>query len=477
MDQGNTRTNESGRGGVSRRAFIAGTAAAAVGVAAGLAEGSAAYAAPSYTKVRKLPGEFRRKDTQYTLSGTPYEVIDVTVQGDNMRLFVPHASPPSLTTSVAVVWYYHSNGGAYTDLSTAFKYGSDPLVDEGVVSVCPENGGTHEFASPKAVTAHRRAIDYVVALWRISYSFGRANSGGGSLMCWAFGNNFVPRRHGMYLAERGVRHGGHLYARSRPRRIPLRIQRHRCSSDERRETASVSLDRNADQSVVQHRRPDSAAAEALPRIDEPRGAGRGGDIASAARRRRQGERTLRERLRQQGHGRGLPTVGGPVAVRRARRSPHAMRNAPLEPGGRGLAWHNTRAHGRMPHNAPPETRRPGLAWRNTREHGTGCRTTRHPKPGGAPAASPGGRVTHRNAAPRSRAPRHVLSGANLLEYRGAAATERREPRRCARVETRPPGPSRQPRRAPRRRGTAGCSRRPGPPSRRTSPGGTVRGCA
>ena len=201
MDQGNTRTNESGRGGVSRRAFIAGTAAAAVGVAAGLAEGSAAYAAPSYTKVRKLPGEFRRKDTQYTLSGTPYEVIDVTVQGDNMRLFVPHASPPSLTASVAVVWYYHSNGGAYTDLSTAFKYGSDPLVDDGVVSVCPENGGTHEFASPKAVTAHRRAIDYVVALWRISYSFGRANSGGGSLMCWAFGNNFVPRRHGMYLAS------------------------------------------------------------------------------------------------------------------------------------------------------------------------------------------------------------------------------------------------------------------------------------
>lgn len=201
MDQTSKRADEKVPGGVSRRAFIVGTAATAAGVAGGLAWGSAAYGAPSYVRVKKLPGENRRKDTQYTTSGTPYEVIDVTVKGDKMRLFVPHASPPALSVAVPVVWYYHSNGGAYSDLSTAFKYGSDPLVDDGFISVCPDNGGTHEFANSRAVTAHLNAIAYVTSLWKVALSFGRANSGGGALMCWAFGNALVPRRHGMYLAS------------------------------------------------------------------------------------------------------------------------------------------------------------------------------------------------------------------------------------------------------------------------------------
>ncbi|WP_133540882.1 hypothetical protein [Microbacterium sp. BK668] len=140
-------------------------------------------------------------DTQFTGSGNPYEVIDVSISGDRTRLFVPHVSPPSSTSWVAVLWYYHANGSSYTAVSSAFKYGADPLVDYGAISVCGDNGGPNEFANAKAVTAHRNAIAYVTALWRVYYSFGRSNSGGGALMCWAFGTGMVPRRHGMYLAS------------------------------------------------------------------------------------------------------------------------------------------------------------------------------------------------------------------------------------------------------------------------------------
>ncbi|MDY0910892.1 hypothetical protein [Microbacterium sp. CFBP9034] len=149
----------------------------------------------------KLPGELSRRETQYSLSGTPYENIDVSIQGDRTRLFVPHASPPSLSTSVSVVWYYHSNGGSYTDLNYPYKYASDPLIDHGLISICPNHGGPFEFAGPKAATAARNAIAYVNSLWRVGRSFGRANSAGGALMGWAFGNKLVPNRYGMYMAS------------------------------------------------------------------------------------------------------------------------------------------------------------------------------------------------------------------------------------------------------------------------------------
>lgn len=187
---------------VSRRAFITGTAAATVGAAAGILGGAgAANAAPSYTKVPKLPGEITRMDTQFTKAGNPYEVVDVLISGDRTRLFVPHASPPNKYAWVPVIWFYHANGSSYASLSSAFKWAADPAVDYGAISIAPNNGGASEFVSSKAVTAHLNAIAYVNSLWRVYYSFGRANSGGGSLMAWAFGNKLLPRQQGMYLAS------------------------------------------------------------------------------------------------------------------------------------------------------------------------------------------------------------------------------------------------------------------------------------
>jgi hypothetical protein len=202
LDEKQVKPDGGARSAVSRRAFIASSAAAAVGAAAGVLGGaSAASAAPSYTKVPKLPSEISRMDTQFTKAGNPYEVIDVNISGDRTRIFVPHASPPNKYAWVPVIWFYHANNSSYAALSSAFKWGADPAVDYGAISVAPNNGGSSEWVTPNAVTAHKNAIAYVNSLWRVFYSFGRANSGGGSLMCWAFGNNMLPRQVGMYLGS------------------------------------------------------------------------------------------------------------------------------------------------------------------------------------------------------------------------------------------------------------------------------------
>lgn len=158
-------------------------------------------AAPDYTKVPKLPGEVGRMDTQFTKIGTPYQVIDVLVSGDRSRLFVPHSAPPNKWVWVPFVWFYHANGSSYASLSTAFKTGAEGIVDNGGVSICPNYGGSDAWVSPVAVNAQTAVVNWVNSLWRVYYSFGRANSGGGAMMCWAFGNKMLPRQIGMYMAS------------------------------------------------------------------------------------------------------------------------------------------------------------------------------------------------------------------------------------------------------------------------------------
>jgi len=171
----------------------------AVGALGGV---GAANAAPNYTKIPKLPNELTRSDTKYSKAGKAYEMIDVSISGDRTRLFVPHASPPGkLTTWVPVVWYYHSNGSSYAALNSAFNSAAEPTVDYGAISVCPNNGGSSAWVSPAAVAAQRNAVAYITSLWRPFHNFQRANSGGGALMCWAYGNKIMPRMSGMYMAS------------------------------------------------------------------------------------------------------------------------------------------------------------------------------------------------------------------------------------------------------------------------------------
>lgn len=199
---------------ISRRRFLSGSAAVAVGAAVGaLGTAGAASAAPNYAKIPKLPGEITRADTKYTKAGNAYEMIDVSISGDRTRLLVPHASPPSTTNWVPVVWFYHSNGSSYGALNTAFNTASEPTVDYGAISVCPDNGGPSAWVSPAAVAAQRNAVAYITSLWRPFYNFLRANSGGGALMCWAYGNGIMSRMSGMYLAS-GVYDTWEIYGRA-----------------------------------------------------------------------------------------------------------------------------------------------------------------------------------------------------------------------------------------------------------------------
>ena len=189
------------RSGVSRRAFMAGGAATVLGAAAGVLGGASAANAVEYTKVPKLPGEISRVSNVRTSKGNLYESIDVSIKGDPTRIFVPHAAPPSKLKWVPVVWFYHATNSSYAALSSAFLYGAQPAVDNGAVCVCPDYAGPTAWVNAAAVTAQVNAIDYMNSLWRIYYSFARSNSGGGALMCWAFGNKMLPRQQGMYLAS------------------------------------------------------------------------------------------------------------------------------------------------------------------------------------------------------------------------------------------------------------------------------------
>lgn len=188
-------------GGVSRRVFLGAGAAAALGAASGTMGGALAASAADYTKVPKLPGEVSRTSGLKTPKGTLYESIDVSIKGDMTRIFVPQSAPPGKLKWVPVVWFYHATNSSYASLSSAFLHGAQPAVDNGAVCVCPDYAGPTAFANPAAITAQVNAIAYMNALWRIYYSFARSNSGGGGLMCWAFGNNMLPRQQGMYLAS------------------------------------------------------------------------------------------------------------------------------------------------------------------------------------------------------------------------------------------------------------------------------------
>lgn len=175
--------------------------AASAGVLGALRPGLAA-AAPSYTTIPRLPGEVARTDTRVTRLGKkPYECVDVVVNGDQARLFVPHATPPSLRTANGMTWFYHSNGSTHTSLDGAYKYGAELVVDRDCICICPTFGGPSTWTTPVAVDRQQDWSRYVTSVWRIAVSFARANSGGGPLMIWAYANRMLPYQRGMYLAN------------------------------------------------------------------------------------------------------------------------------------------------------------------------------------------------------------------------------------------------------------------------------------
>lgn len=192
-----TDTDATGaRTGLSRRALL-------LGATAGLATAALAapaQAAPVYTPIPKLPYEVSRADTRISRIGRkPYEVVDVEYLGDRARLYVPHATPPK-TPQLAVVWFYHSNNSDYTAMDGAYAYPGMLAVDRGAVAICPNYGGSLWTSQP-SLDAHVNWSRYVTNVFKPAISFGRANSGGGPLMTYAYGTRIVPTMRGIYLAN------------------------------------------------------------------------------------------------------------------------------------------------------------------------------------------------------------------------------------------------------------------------------------
>jgi hypothetical protein len=190
--------------GISRRSLVLGAPAGLVLAGLGTLP---AFAAPSYAAVPKLPYEVSRTDTRITRLGKKaYECIDVVLPGaggktDRAKLYVPHVAPPSLKTAAASVWFYHSNGSTNTSLDGAYKYGAEMIVDKGGICICPDFGGPSEWVNQNAIAWQTLWAKYLPAVWKIATSFARGNSGGGSLMIWAYGKKMLPYQRGMYVAN------------------------------------------------------------------------------------------------------------------------------------------------------------------------------------------------------------------------------------------------------------------------------------
>ena len=183
---------------IGRRLFLG--AALGGGAALLTAPGAAAatVSAAAASPIPTLPGEVSRTSA-VTPRGVPYENITVSISGDKAQLFVPHTAIPR-TTTVGVIWYYHANGSTYSAMNGAYKYSGELLVDQGAVCFCPNLGGSL-WTNSAALAYHAKAVTYMKSVFKIGISFLRGNSGGGSMECWAYGNNLVPAAKGCYLAN------------------------------------------------------------------------------------------------------------------------------------------------------------------------------------------------------------------------------------------------------------------------------------
>jgi hypothetical protein len=202
------------RSGTSRRTVILGAAAVLTGAAVRPAP---ARAAPVYTGVPKLPGEVSRTSTKVTRLGKRrFETIDVVYATDRARLYVPWPTSQPGKLAQNVVWFYHSNGSSYTAIDGAFNYGAMMAIDQGAVCICSNFGGSL-WTSQKALSHQTSWAAYVSSTFAGYGAFARANSGGGSLMTYAYAQDMVHALRGIYLAN-GSYDMEDLYARD-----PVRI--------------------------------------------------------------------------------------------------------------------------------------------------------------------------------------------------------------------------------------------------------------
>lgn len=180
--------------GLSRRAFLAGSATAALG-AAGLVT-----APPAGAALPRLPGEISRRQGQVTANGTVYDAVEVDIRGDRAWIAVPRSVVPGSRTAVGVTWFYHGSGSSHLALLDGFGYEMRQLVDRGMVCICQDAGG-NGYAGPYAMQAQADGWDYVSRLCKVGANFLRATSGGGALAAEVLGAKLLPDIVGLYFVN------------------------------------------------------------------------------------------------------------------------------------------------------------------------------------------------------------------------------------------------------------------------------------
>lgn len=197
----------------SRRLVLTG---AALGLGSALVHAVSASAAPDYSAIPPLPDE---PGCGATVLACGPEALP-----DHRRLDQGRSHPPVRAALRGSVAAHRSRSALVLPRQRqlvrgalgAFQYAADQAVDEGVISICPQYGGS-VWVSRAAVTAHTNAAAWVQKSWRIGASFLRSNSGGGALLCWVYGNRLLPEIRGAY-------HASGVYDMSEAaRRDPLRV--------------------------------------------------------------------------------------------------------------------------------------------------------------------------------------------------------------------------------------------------------------
>lgn len=190
---------------MKRRTLFVSAAASAAAVSL-----TALGAAPSYADPRtggrpggrpgwKLPGEVSRS-RRFTEAGAEYDNVEVDIDGDLARIFIPNSVGQGGDDPVAAVWFYHSAKSSHDALEGGFRYPGELVVDQGAIAICIDAGGT-QFTSPVAQRAQLNAWDYLSSLFAVRMNFLRATSAGGALACYTYGEQLMPYIRGLYLVN------------------------------------------------------------------------------------------------------------------------------------------------------------------------------------------------------------------------------------------------------------------------------------
>ena len=185
---------------VSRRTVI-GYALGGVLAAGAATLAPALSASAAVAPTPPLPGEISRCSNQITAVGKKlYDNIQVDINGDIARIFVPQVVKPGQAAPLGVVWFYHGSGRTRDAMNHGFKWNAEYVVDPGSIAICQTAGGTM-YSNPVAQQIQRDGYAYMSTLFTVGVNYHRATSGGGAFACAVYAAKIIPKINGLYMVN------------------------------------------------------------------------------------------------------------------------------------------------------------------------------------------------------------------------------------------------------------------------------------